>query len=44
MIGVVSDEIFIRRKIFLDFIEHAGGTEQEVPGLPLQIHFGAASR
>ena len=44
MIGLVSNEIFRRRQSFLDFIELAGGTEQEVPGLPLQTHFGAASR
>ena len=44
MIGLVSNEIFRRRQSFLDFIELAGGTEQEVRGLPLQTHFGAASR
>ena len=29
--------------LFLTY-ELAGGTEQEVRGLPLQTHFGAASR
>ena len=44
MIGLVSNEIFRRRQSFLDFIELAGGTEQEVRGRLLQTHFGAASR